>query len=496
LAPPLKESCPDPSCANDNSVDIPQAYRKSGFTKCGSQRYRCLTCGTTFSVATSSSRRQQKPEVNETVFRLLVNKMPLKRICETAEITISTLYGKIDFIHQQCLAFVANHERRLPELPLKRLYLSVDRQDYMVNWDHADDKRNIMLHALSCADNRSSYVFGTYVNYDAQMNPDSVNRDAASRGDLETKPAFRRYARLWLDKDYEQTRSSRKRNSSKVLGDAISDTYSEASGRLDVEEFDIPTADICLPRRGMQVHAEYTLYGYFYFLRNLLKNVGKIRFFLDQESGIRAACLAAFHQEVLEKRCDAFYVRINSDLTINEKRRLKADNTKMLAEMRNSAPYLAELTDYELRLIVIKDRLGEMVKFGAWQDKWLFCPFPDMSEPEKAICWLTDLGDRAYDDDHLARLYSRATLHGVDRFFMQVRRRLSLLERPVATASSEGRKWYGYSPYNPSIVGKVLDILRVFYNFIEVGDDKRTPALRLGLVDSIHSLGDILTFRA
>lgn len=286
------------------------------------------------------------------------------------------------------------------------------------------------------------------------------------------------------------------RNSSKVLGDAISDTYSEASGRLDVEEFDIPTADICLPRRGMQVHAEYTLYGYFYFLRNLLKNVGKIRFFLDQESGIRAACLAAFHQEVLEKRCDAFYVRINSDLTINEKRRLKADNTKMLAEMRNSAPYLAELTDYELRLIVIKDRLGEMVKFGAWQDKWLFCPFPDMSEPEKAICWLTDLGDRAYDDDHLARLYSRATLHGVDRFFMQVRRRLSLLERPVATASSEGRKWYGYSPYNPSIVGKVLDILRVFYNFIEVGDDKRTPALRLGLVDSIHSLGDILTFRA
>lgn len=105
---------------------------------------------------------------------------------------------------------------------------------------------------------------------------------------------------------------------------------------------------------------------------------------------------------------------------------------------------------------------------------------------------LTDLHDRAYDDDHLARLYSKGTLHGIDRFFMQVRRRLSLLERPIASASSEGRKWYGYSPYNPIIVGKLLDIFRVFYNFTEIGDDKRTPAMRLRLVDGPVTLSQIL----
>ena len=378
-------------------------------------------------------------------------------------------------------------------MPLKRLYLSVDRQDYMVNWDQADDKRNIMLHALGCADNRSSYVFAVYTNYDPGLNPVIVNREALVCGDLAAKPAFRQYARVWLEKDYEQSKGGRKRSGSNgTLDDAIRDTYTEAVGRLDVEEFDNPGPDIGLPRSGMQVHAEYTLYGYFYFLRDLFRNVGKVRYYLDQESGIRAACLAACNQEILEKRVDAFYVRINKGLTINEKRKLKVDSDKMLAKMRDSVSYYAELTDFELRLIAIKERLGEMVNYGTWQDKWLFYPFPDMSEPEKAICWLTDLKDRSYDDDHLARLYSKATLHGIDRFFMQVRRRLSLLERPISTSSSEGRKWYGYSPYNPAIVGKVLDIVRVFYNYVEAGDDKRTPAIRLGLVDKSFTCSELL----
>ena len=46
----------------------------------------------------------------------------------------------------------------------------------------------------------------------------------------------------------------------------------------------------------MRIHAEYTLYGHFY-LKRLFGGIGKIRFFLDQDSGMRAACLAAFQPE-------------------------------------------------------------------------------------------------------------------------------------------------------------------------------------------------------
>jgi hypothetical protein len=77
---------------------------------------------------------------------------------------------------------------------------------------------------------------------------------------------------------------------------------------------------------------------------------------------------------------------------------------------------------------------------------------------------------------------------------MQVRRRLSLLERPISSASNTGRRWYGYGPYNPAMVAKLLDIFRVFYNYVEVGKDKQTPAMRLGLARNATDPGDIMHY--
>lgn len=494
LVPKQIPSCPTESCLNHSVwISESKSYYSFGKTKSGSQRYRCRECGTTFAVG-GATLRQKKPEVNETVFTLLVNKMPFNRIMEVAGISSSTLYGKIDFIHRQCLAFAASHERRLPDLPIRRLYLSVDRQDHVINWKEAGDKRNIVLNAVGCADNKTSYVFGIHVNYDHEIDARQVEQDALFLGDSSLRAPFRKYSRVWLTQDYIDSLGNgvRRRGPSKYLRDSIQEAYDNSDSREDIEAPESPTAETGLPYAGMQVHSEYTLYAHFLLLRRLLGNVEKIRFFLDQESGIRAACLSAFWIEILEKRCDAFYVRVSKDLTINQKRRLKAKSIRELADFRATSASYEPLTDYDLRHIVIKERLQELIDIGKWHDRWLFYPFPDMSEPEKAICWLTDLQDRSYDADHLAWLYSKGTLHGIDRFFMQARRRLSLLERPIASASSEGRKWYGYSPYNPAMVGKVLDIFRIFYNFVEVGKDKKTPAMRLGLSEGYVTAREIL----
>jgi len=77
---------------------------------------------------------------------------------------------------------------------------------------------------------------------------------------------------------------------------------------------------------------------------------------------------------------------------------------------------------------------------------------------------------------------------------MQVRRRLSLLERPIKTASKTGRTWHGYSPYNPSVISKLLDIFRVYYNYCLAGKDKNTPAMRVGLAKGKVALEDIIYF--
>jgi hypothetical protein len=115
-----------------------------------------------------------------------------------------------------------------------------------------------------------------------------------------------------------------------------------------------------------------------------------------------------------------------------------------------------------------------------------------MSEPEKAVSYLTDLGD--HNEDHKAWLYNKTSLHSVDSFFNQVRRRLSLLERPIHSKSNKGKIWNGYSPYNPGHVAKVLDIFRTVHNYILTGKDGKTPAERLGLAKAPLDYEDIIYF--
>jgi len=72
--------------------------------------------------------------------------------------------------------------------------------------------------------------------------------------------------------------------------------------------------------------------------------------------------------------------------------------------------------------------------------------------------------------------------------------RLSLIERPVSSSASLGRRWFGYGPYKPVMVCKLLDIFRVFYNFVEVGRNKQTPAMWLGLAKGKITVENIIYY--
>jgi hypothetical protein len=266
--------------------------------------------------------------------------------------------------------------------------------------------------------------------------------------------------------------------------------YKETESRPDVEVFEAPERTTQLPKTGMQVHAEYTLYGHCFLLRDLTMGAEKIRLFLDQDSGMRAAVLGAFAERVTGRTADAFYVRINKEMTVDERRHALKLSRERFRSLEQEHP---DLDRQALRLLLIKDALADMSVIGHWKDRWLTHPFPSMSEPEKAVCYLTEYDD--YDQDHLAWLYNKASLHAIDVFFMQVRRRLSLLERPIATPSNNRRLWHGYSAYNPRSIVKLLEMFRVFYNYVLVGLDKQTPAMRLGLAKEPVSLEDIVYFQ-
>lgn len=118
-----------------------------------------------------------------------------------AEITgldFKTLYGKIEFIHRQCLAFAANRERQMLEgLALPKMYVAVDRQAYVVNWSSRKDRRNVMLTAIGSADIWSHYVFGLHLNLDGQLDPKEIEAHAIAAGDYLVAEPYRQYACLW-----------------------------------------------------------------------------------------------------------------------------------------------------------------------------------------------------------------------------------------------------------------------------------------------------------
>ena len=495
LSVPPEPSCPDVDCANNGigvSTGSPH-YRSYGTTRSGSKRYRCNACTKTFAVGYATVGQKQ-PHKNRLIFQLLMNKTAFRRLCEIADIAHGTLYPKLDFLHRQCLAFAGYRERRLLQgFSIPRLYLGVDRQDYVVNWTQREDKRNVQLTAVGSADNATRYVFGIHLNFDPAVEAEVIEHEAATLGDVETQMPFRRHARLWLASDYAAARQRAKNAPSGAdgtLNGAVAARYKDTESRSDVEVFEEPGRTTQLPKTGMQVHAEYTLYGHCFLLRDLSMGAEKVRLFLDQDSGMRAAVLGAFAERVTERTADAFYVRINKDMTVDERKHALKLSRERFRALEEEHP---DVDRQALRLLVIKEALADMSIIGHWKDRWLTHPFPSMNEPEKAVCYLTDYGD--YDQDHLAWLYNKASLRAIDTFFMQVRRRLSLLERPIATASNNRRLWHGYSAYNPRSIVKLLEMFRVFHNYVLLGMDKRTPAMRLGLAKGRVSLEDIIYFQ-
>lgn len=515
LVPPLGPSCPHEACANYGaSAPDKKRYLRFGRNSQGSPRFRCRACGKTFSVSERTTSRQRLAYKNKQVFTLLMNKVPFKRICEVAGISMPTLYDKLAFIRQQCLAYAGAQERRLKDLPLPRLYLSTDRQSYLANWTHWADQRNVALLAVGTADIDSSYVFGMNLNFDPDLDPTLVNEDAKACGDYDLPKPHRKYARVWLAPDYiasvkaalkERERKRVKAGKATIEGPLVAqieDEYEAGAARDDIEDSDLKSGAVKLPTRGMQVHEQYTFYAHFFHLRRLLgDNVGKYRFFLDQDPGIRAACFSAFHREITAGRADAFYVRILKELTVKERRARIAESrgkfkkmaTNLTKDPTNPPPA------WQIQLVMTLLEMRRCRTLGRWKDRWVMHPFPDASEPEKAICHLTDFQkdpQRRYSKKHLANLYLKASLRGIDRFFMLVRRRLSLLERPIGSSGRGGRTWYAYNAYQPESVAALLDIFRVFYNFSLKGQDKQTPAMRLGLAAAPVSLETILHFQS
>lgn len=490
--------------ANRVPVGTKKAYQSWGSTPEGSKRVKC-TCGKVFVAATKPAVGQHDTHMNREIFSMLVNKVPLSRIVKMLGISWAVLYRRIDFIHSQCMKFAAHREAKLKTMPLKRVYLAIDAQDYLVNWTERKDKRNVVLKAITAVDNATGYAFVNALNFDDTVNREDIEQAASDAGDNVLAPPHREHARFWLETDYRKSAQNIakriRKASGKELADDIAATYEKAAAREDIETFDEKDTVEKLPDHGMQIHSEYTMIAMFHHLKRMIGNVEAWRFFMDQEAGIRAACLSTFTEEIKARKAEAFYVRIEKELVQEEKIAfINQAKERFLAE-KEAYP---ELSDDEIRVMMIKEEIVRCRAIGQFKDAWVQMPMPSMSEPNKAVCWLTAhedfrKEDGSIDEDHIAWLHNKASLHAVDSFFMKTRRSIQMCERPVRSSGNTGRIWSAYQAYNPSVLKKLLEIFRVHHNFTDLPSqgkkaDKKTPAMKLGLANAPLDLRDILYF--
>ncbi len=321
-------------------------------------------------------------------------------------------------------------------------------------------------------------------NYAPEVNIDEVEKDSELLKDSLKPKHHRKYARIWLPSEFASRDPVPVAAFEKVTGKGLVEDVSlklnidNALNKSGASEFYDSTTNI--PSRGALVHNEYTMLAHFYFLKNLFSNVGKTRFYMDVDSGMKMSYISAFREEIAKGVSDGFMLKGAKEFTVDEKERRRMASLRSIA--RYAGTSVKALTDDALHATVrlmICDLLEYPTRIKGSPENWITHPLATMSEPERMMAAITPM--EKYDKSHVANLYNRGSLNAVDRFFMKARRSVSMFERPMSSGANNRRVWYLYSAYRPDMYIKLGEIFRTYYNFCIKGSDKKTPAMRFGL---------------
>ena len=497
--------CRNRECKNYQLIIAfhPDQYRKNGGVAGYGQRYQCKCCGANMLLSRPVRLHSDHRRMAADVFSRIANKSPVRcTIRGTRLDSNSSYYDIVTFIHDRCQNYSGRIDRALMDGTLRlppELNIESDSQIYTLNWPSRLDRRNMELSCYCSVDARSRFILGIHSNFDDTVNPFRINKDAAMYGDMARPEAFRKYAQYWLVGDEFKAGRALARKyklQREGLEEQIQNLYEYAATREDVENIELQDLDPGLRtpflRNGMQIHLPYTVYAHWFLLHRLLRGAGvtSVQANMDIDSMSRAAFLCAFSEEVKKGDAHGFFIRYTKFQTVDERRGILEASRKSRAQFRRTLPENIRNDSEKVSRHMMLAQFTDAKTYGKWSDTWYQHPLPTMNEPNKAICPLTPLDNLTAE--RKADLCLQAGLARIDNTFQITRRLFNAFERPVGTSSGHNAVWHGYAPYNASMVQKYLTIFRVVNNFILVGKDKCTPAMRLGITKKPLSYEDIL----
>ncbi|MCW7553139.1 hypothetical protein NX722_10925 [Endozoicomonas gorgoniicola] len=481
--PPLV--CPEKSCENHARVvhQHQGSYRKFGKTASGSPRYQCKSCGKIFSQK-KQTRRHRRPELNERIFMSLVNRIPFNRICEIENVQPKTIYDKLTYIYNHCRRFSAKHELKLARQPKKDFFLATDTRNLHLNWQHASSRKNTCIQTVTTVDTDSGYVLACHDNINMEYSLEAIEQQLNDYPGSQPL-AFRPHAHFLVRSDYRATDVKSPAIQSNNLLEDIEQKYREMSIRQDFAVAGVLNNNTSPPSEGVQVRFDYTLYGHFARLKQLLPDAGKHIFYLAYDSGLREACISLYADRIRSGQAEAFYIRIGNELSIASKRQKIREANNHFRAVQECHPHLDKRA---IEQLIILERMKEMPVIGHWGDSWLFHPSPHMGEPDKAVCHITHQSQ--LPEKELANYYLHASLFGASQFYERLKNRISMV--PIQNNAEPPGMWKLYGAYKPSVVIKLIEILRTYHNFVLTDKYGETPAKRLGISQQGYSISEIL----
>lgn len=452
---------------------MPSQYRSFGKTAKGDPRFQCKCCKSTFSIG-HSARRHKKTDKTGLILRQLVNKGPINRIAEVAGVEFPHIYEKIDYLYEQCLIFAGEREQRLAKCFRDRsVYLSTDAQTLLVNWPVKNKRGTIALLHMATVERWSQFVVAATIDYDPDVHPADVEKMYAAAGDATKPKAMRTQARLWPLSEYQ---------------DSI---LRGLAGHFTKEDRAVG-GELRLPGTGSRLRGDVFSYAHMMLVRKLVgRDFRRCTFVIDAEAGLGNAVAALAANDIRAGRVDVCEVSFEKGMTNDSRLELAVEGNRIREEqkflilddisaLREQFPYLSEDEAIIYFNLVYRYRSATREQRGIdLRDNGLSWPFHSKGEPMKRIRILTDVRDRSFI--HIARLLNRSSIHPVDAYFNFARRRVAGFERGIPTATNNERIWHAYSFYRPEMVPKLATILRFYHNYMLPGEDKQTPAMRLGL---------------
>lgn len=506
-----KDGCPN---YKSTPFNAPDDFKKRGTSNTNSQRWQCKSCNkltnTLPPIRKCFNYHQKRNDILVQLSKLMMSRMPVKRICEHLEIGSSTYYSKMKLLYQRCLEFLEEHETKaFATKQFKDMYLDTDIMVYFLNnvrqkgksgkwFEEKSREEELETHIVATGEILSRYVLRADVAFTWNTVMEELFATTFGLKEDHIYPYQRANGHLRKYQFYPQPPTPY-------------DTQTRKEYEEELEKIETRAQYI----EGFHVNSTYTALAQYWLIKQMI-NTEYWWLNSDDDNSLKTAILRVFADEISEQKAHYFISCIDD----RKSRRKAYEEYKMhakgLAEWGThkglKIDSVENLAKKYLEIFLEAQPLYEYVEKDGVKypilSNVIEHPLPSIDEGSRDIRCLTDLS--GYSRKEQAEIISQINSRVLKSFFGQARRRISVLERPFVTARGN-KKSYIYANCNPEYAQYAITILRTLHNFCrpwksyekvnvngrtkKVVADRLTPAQRLGITDRVFDIRDIIYFK-